>query len=83
MAKEAEAIFKQIDTDDSGSLDMREMHNKLSDFGLSEEQIEQIFFGASHAGSKLRAQRSHTRPAAAAAAAAAALSARHEQRRWD
>ena len=43
---EATAIFKQIDVDSSGSLDMREMHNKLSDFGLGEAQIEQIFFGA-------------------------------------
>jgi hypothetical protein len=46
MAAEAEAIFKQIDTDGSGALDMAEMHAKLSDFGLSERQIEQIFLGA-------------------------------------
>ncbi len=45
MAAEAEAIFKQIDTDASGSLDMHEMHAKLSDFGLAERQIEQIFLG--------------------------------------
>lgn len=43
MAGEAEAIFRQIDTDGSGSLDMAEMHAKLSDFGLGERQIEQVF----------------------------------------
>lgn len=46
MSAEAEAIFKQIDTDGSSSLDLPEMHAKLSDFGLGEQQIEQIFFGA-------------------------------------
>ena len=46
MSSEAETIFKQIDADGNGSLDMAEMHAQLSDFGLSEQQIEQIFFGA-------------------------------------
>lgn len=38
-ASEAEVIFKQIDTNSDGVLDMLEMTTRLSDFGMSEDQI--------------------------------------------
>ena len=40
---EAQAIFKQIDTNGDGALDMTELSTKLSDFGMSEEKIMSLF----------------------------------------
>ena len=42
-ASEAQAIFKQIDTNGDGALDMTELSTKLSDFGMSEEKIMSLF----------------------------------------
>jgi Ca2+-binding EF-hand superfamily protein len=39
-----EAIFESLDTNSDGSLSMSELHCRLSDFGLGEEQIERVFF---------------------------------------
>ena len=41
---EARAIFGTIDADNDGSLSMDEMRDRLSDFGLDDQQIEQLFF---------------------------------------
>ena len=40
----ASSLFANIDTDGSGTLSLAEMHCRLSDFGLDDEQIEQLFF---------------------------------------
>jgi hypothetical protein len=39
-----ELIFQALDSDGNGSLSLSELHCKLSDFGLGEEEIERVFF---------------------------------------
>lgn len=41
---DAGTIFTSLDTDGNGSLSMSELHCRLSDFGLGEDQIERVFF---------------------------------------
>ena len=41
---EARAIFGTIDADNDGSLSMDEMRDRLCDFGMDDQQIEQLFF---------------------------------------
>ena len=40
---EARAIFKMIDTDGDGTLSPLELSSKLSDFGISDEEIQSLF----------------------------------------
>ena len=41
---EARAIFKFLDKKGDGTLDLVELHDGLSDFGLTDDQIQTIFF---------------------------------------
>ena len=41
--QEAVAVFKAVDADSDGSLTLSEMQMKLSDFGVEDIQIEQLF----------------------------------------
>ena len=42
--QEAAAVFKAVDADSDGSLTLSEMQMKLSDFGVEDNQIEQLFY---------------------------------------
>ena len=42
--QEAMAVFKAVDADSDGSLTLSEMQMKLSDFGVEDNQIEQLFY---------------------------------------
>jgi len=43
-SREAEAVFKHIDTDGNGLLDPCEMQCRLSDFGVEDQNIELLFY---------------------------------------